>query len=341
MRFLKKLNTCMIILVLIGAVPSVSLGQKKKHIAILDFEFNTADQSAIYMVYGDIKNLRRQISDRLEVTMVNLGSYNVGERREVEKVMREQDYGRGGRIDTDTAAHIGRILGVDTLIIGSITQVELEGLPADLVSGDVGWLPSNLSAKIRLNVRMVDATTGQINAALDLVGTSVPQKKSGRPLEMIPLGPSGVIGEIGGVIIGKIPFLNRRKKPSTQDYKRVIDLAVEDGVAKIAQQFGRVEAATQKPSSIQETVATPIEGRVQLVKATAIFVTGISRSQVKLGDRLFVQRLHIEKDVQTGREIRFNEKIGELEVTGIQDSVVVGTFSGAETVKAGDLVTNR
>ena len=160
-------------------------------------------------------------------------------------------------------------------------------------------------------------------------------------LDVIPSGPSGVISEIEEAVLGKIPFLKRRKKPATQDYKRVIDLAVEDGVAKIAQQFGRVEANTQKPSSVQETAAAQIEGRVQLVKATTIFVTGISRSQVKVGDRLFVQRLHIEKDVQTGREIRFNEKIGELEVTGIQDSVIVGAFSGAESVKIGDLVTNR
>jgi hypothetical protein len=345
MSYKKRVSLFLIMsIALIGTLGDRSLAQRKKNIAIFDFDFNTADQGPVYHAYGDIRNLSRQISDRLDVNLVSLGSYLVVERRQVEKVMREQDYGQAGRIDLNTAAKVGRILGVDALIIGSITLLEFQGLPKNGY-GDPNWSPKRLRAKIVLSFRMVDSSTAEVQLAQEVVGLSATQAETdranrGEVTERVVDGVvDGLIDKYGWrlpIPINKSPDV---REPTTEDFKRVINLAVEDAVAKMAQHLGKAE------SYVHARYRTPdaplISGRVLRVKATAVFVSGVSSSNVKIGDRLFVRRFHIATDPHTGREVHYSEKIGELEVTEIQDQVIVGTFSGAEAVRIGDAVTNR
>src|SRR5207253_4512426 len=48
--------------------------------------------------------------------------YSVIERKALDKILAEQNFSNSDRADSSTAAKIGRILGVDAIIIGSITQ---------------------------------------------------------------------------------------------------------------------------------------------------------------------------------------------------------------------------
>ena len=50
------------------------------------------------------------------------GVYSVIERNAIDKILAEQNFSNSDRANPDTAAKIGRILGVDAIIIGSITQ---------------------------------------------------------------------------------------------------------------------------------------------------------------------------------------------------------------------------
>ena len=142
MAFFKKTYIVVLIVIIAAALPVSSTAQRKKNIAILDFEFNTSDLGAVRKAYGEIKNLSRQVSDRLEKNLVSLKSYTLVERREFKKVTAEQDLGQAGRVDPDTAAQLHRILGIDALIIGSITLLEFEGLPRD--DHDKLWQPEQL-----------------------------------------------------------------------------------------------------------------------------------------------------------------------------------------------------
>ena len=335
MRLLKKrIVLVMMMFIFVAAISLASNAQRKKHIAILDFEFNMADQGAVHSVYGDVKNLCRQVSDRLEVNMVNLRSYNLVERREVAKLIKEQDYGQAGRIDPDTAARIGKILGVDALVVGSLTQLEFTGLPDDQLGGVKYWAPYQLKAKLVLNFRVVDATTGRVAVAQEAIGLSyagVEQNTKENFKDRFSEGAKRAFRIFGG----------GNKGPSVEDYKRVINLSVDDAVAKIAQQLDEAESNAQKPIPGLEGPKATIEGVVFSVKATTIFVTGVEPSQVKVGDRLFIRRFLVGKDPRSGKEIRYNDKVGELEITEMQGDVIVGAFSGADSVKIGDTVTNK
>src|SRR5437868_1977881 len=345
MRFMKLGLALVTVWVVLDTAGFRCFAQRKKHVAIFNFDFNTADQGPIYYAYGDIRNLCRQVSDRLEANLVSLGSYNVVERRQVDRVLQEQYLGLAGRIDPDTAAKVGRVLGVDALIIGSVTLLEFQGLPKN--GYDPNWSPKRLQARIVLSFRLVDATTARLHVAQEVVGVSIPNGKEqvGKKPEVAERVIGGVWDALAGRFGSRIPIpINRPTQtatPTSEDFKRVINLAVEDATSRMAQQLEQAESKATNPARASEPIRTGVVGRVLRVKATAVFVSGVDRSQVKVGDRLFVRRFQVERDPETGREVRYSEKIGELEVTEIQEAVVVGTFSGAEPVRIGDTVTSK
>lgn len=316
-----------------GVLTPTALAQRKKYVAILDFDFNTADQGYIREAYGDVRNLSRQIADRLEVNMVNLGSYTIVERRKVEAVLQEQNLGNQGRLDRDTAAKLGRILGVDSLVIGSITALEMEGMPKNKYQGDPDWEPDQLKASIGLSFRLVDATTAKMDVASEVVGISAPPETSGKKTG------SGAKRFLRGML--KTKTGEKNKTPTVEDYKRVIRLAIDDAVVKMAQQLDQSDANARKLNTTVNTPTVIISGSIHRVKGTTVIITGLTGAQVKVGDRLFVRRLTVEKDAATGKQISYSEKVGEVEINEIQEAVIIGTFSGAEAAKPGDIVTNK
>jgi hypothetical protein len=194
---------------------------------------------------------------------------------------------------------------------------------------------------------MVDSTTAQVRAAQEVIGSSETQadRDYTKKDEVAERVLDGVLDRLNERYGSRLPVPYDRStkvlEPRTEDFQRVINLAVEDAAARMAQQLDQGESVSQTPARASGDPRSLVTGRVLRIKATAVFVTGIHRSQIKLGDRLVVRRLLVERDPATSRDIRYTEKIGELEVAEIQDEVIVGTFSGAEIVRVGDIVTNR
>ena len=62
------------------------------------------------------------ITDLLVTYLVKDGSYSVIERKALDKIMAEQNFSNSDRADPNSAAKIGKLLGVDAIIVGSITQ---------------------------------------------------------------------------------------------------------------------------------------------------------------------------------------------------------------------------
>lgn len=334
-------RTLMIVLAMTffaGAVAPATTAQRKKYIAIIDFEFNTADQGYIREAYGDVRNLSRQIADRLEVNLVNLGSYTIVERRKVEAILQEQNLGARGRLDRDTAAKLGRVLGVDALVIGSITALEMDGLPKNRY-GDPDWDAEQLKARIHLSFRLVDATTAKMDVASEAVGVSFQQAETGDKKSKSKAGK--VFKDFLKDSVRSNRTRNENKAPTAEDYKKVIRLAVDDAVVKMAQQLDQSDANARKLNVSEGTRSVSISGKVLRVRGTTVIITGINASMVKVGDRLFIRRSAIDRDPASGKEIRYTEKVGEVEINEIQDSVIIGTFSGAESAKPGDTVTNK
>ena len=95
--------------------------QSKKRLAILNFEYGTV-QSSVAAIFGTNQDVGKGISDMLVQKLVEDGKYSVIERKALDKILSEQNFSNSDRADPSSAAKLGKILGVDAIIIGSITQ---------------------------------------------------------------------------------------------------------------------------------------------------------------------------------------------------------------------------
>ncbi len=88
--------------------------EHKKRIAIISFE-NTSEQSKK-------QNIGRGVSELLTNNFVGSGLFTVIEREQLEKVLKEQALGLSGIIDPASAKEVGKILGVEAMLCGTISE---------------------------------------------------------------------------------------------------------------------------------------------------------------------------------------------------------------------------
>jgi len=90
---------------------------------------------------GDIN-----IVEQMMTTFYNLNRFKLFERTQLEKILEEQKLGMTGILDASTAAEIGKGIGVDAIVLGSVTRA---------------------GGNIAIDARLIDTETAQIITAQD------------------------------------------------------------------------------------------------------------------------------------------------------------------------------
>src|SRR5690242_18605635 len=142
---------------------------RKKRIAIFDFDYATV-HSNVAALFGQDIDVGKGISDLLVTYLVKDGSYSVIERKALDKIMAEQNFSNSDRANPTSAAKLGKLLGVDAIIVGSITEFGndtknkgIGGVGGGL--GKVGFGGFNRKeskAIVGLDARIVDIDTAEI-----------------------------------------------------------------------------------------------------------------------------------------------------------------------------------
>ena len=189
--------------VLVSNPVTHSSAQEKRRIAVFDFDYATVT-SNVYAYFGSNQDIGKGIADLLVTKLVQSGAYTVVERKQIEKILAEQNFGASGRVDDSTAAKIGKILGVDILIVGSIntfgrddsskTNAGAGGirLPRSVPGfGGVKIGREKAKAIVGINYRMINSTTAEIFHAGDARGESKRESTS-------MSGGGGIIGDVVG-----------------------------------------------------------------------------------------------------------------------------------------------
>jgi curli biogenesis system outer membrane secretion channel CsgG len=123
------------------------------------------DPSGAPEAEGFETELGRGVSDVFATEAFRSGRFTVTEREQLAAVLREQDLGRSGRVDPDSAAEAGRVLGAEVLALGSVTEfgVEQTGGGGRLF-GILGGSTETVTSRVSVDVRLVDAVTAEILA---------------------------------------------------------------------------------------------------------------------------------------------------------------------------------
>ncbi|MGB9606367.1 MAG: CsgG/HfaB family protein, partial [Bryobacteraceae bacterium] len=270
------------------------------------------------------------IADLLVEKLVQGGVYTVVERKAIEKVLAEQNFSNSDRADATTAAKIGRILGVDAIIIGSITQFGRDDKATTLGGGGFGGITRRYGlggiqrreakAVVDVTARMISTDTAEILAVGHGQGEST---RSGTSL----LGAGGSSGAGGA---GAYDLTSKNFAAT------LIGEAVHKAVNQLSQELEA--GAARLPARVVQ-----INGLIADVSGNTVILNVGSRAGVKVGDRLQVRRKIREvRDPATGKVIRALENtIGEVVITEVDEVSAVGTYTGGTPPKVGDAVRSQ
>src|SRR5438132_9601489 len=111
---------------------------RKKRVAIFDFDYASV-HSSVAALFGQDVDVGKGISDLLVKYLVKDGSYSVIERKAMDKILAEQNFSNSDRANPNSAAKIGKLLGVDAIIVGSITQFGNENKDTKVGGGGGGF----------------------------------------------------------------------------------------------------------------------------------------------------------------------------------------------------------
>src|SRR5271170_8514515 len=92
----------------------------KRRIAILPFEYGAVSSEVGTYDVG------KGITSLLITKLVNDGTYSVVERQMLDSILKEQNLSVSDRADPSTACKIGKLLSVDAIIVGTVTQFGFE-----------------------------------------------------------------------------------------------------------------------------------------------------------------------------------------------------------------------
>lgn len=243
MRKFFKFSLVLSLLILFNFSNSFSAekGPKKK-VAVLPF-----DDASLKKWWTWEWSVGEGISDMVITSLVKLGKYSVIEREQIQKIMQEQAFGASGFVDEKSAAKIGGILGVQYVVYGKVTEFNCrkESIKTgNLLGGSLGGLGiDTVKAKVTIDARMIDTTTGEV---ITVARGEAQEKKQGISFETgdlagLQIGGEGfeetllgkatrkaiddVVKQMAGPQKGKIAVVN-------PDGSVIINLGAQDGMSK-------------------------------------------------------------------------------------------------------------
>lgn len=297
---------------------------RKRRVAVLNFDYATV-YSSVQALFNSNVDVGKGVADLLVDKLVASGVYQVYERKNMDKILTEQNFSNSDRANPATAARIGQLIGVDAIIIGSITQFGRDDKATEVgaigrVTGRYGISgigKKESKAVVALNARLINVDTGEVMGVASGQGAST---RSGTALT----GSGGAQTSSGGGYYD----MSSRNFAST-----IIGEAVTKATEQLAQGVdGNADRISIRSVKMQALVAD--------VSGDTIIINAGSRVGLKVGDKLEISRSNREvKDPATGRVIkRIMDQIGEMVITEVDDSSATGMFSGAGKPQVGDTV---
>ena len=285
---------------LVLTAPSGADAQQRIKIAIWDFE-NNAERS--WWFYDDLgPAVRNQIDTAFSENDELSRMFSVIEREKLDLVMKEQGLGAAGALDPQSAAKVGRILGVKYIVTGAIDRFSINktGGAVRQLGGFGGKM---VSAEALINVRFIDTTTAE---------------------RVVALSAEGNVKKGGGFVRG----VSLSREAEWGIASEAIEKASGSIVTKLLS-----GGHLSKVSGAAGPVGTT--GRIIKVEGDRAWINLGASSGIQVGDRFTILSLgEALIDPDTGANLGADEKeTGKGEVTEVQEKFAIMRFTGTAAAK--------
>jgi curli biogenesis system outer membrane secretion channel CsgG len=273
------------LLALFTTSPLLAQGAKPR-VAILEFKNKASHYTWSWYEAG------RQAQDMLVTELVKSGKYRVIEREQLQAIMQEKHLSLSGDIDPKTAIQFGKMLGVEYLIAGAVTELGVTDRNASVPGGFLRGLPSvsvrSQKMEAALDARAFSTSTGEIvwaDTAKDETSDSSVY----------------VAGAGGGA--------NDRNK---------VDKLMRPVVQKLAASLAKASLSSSGLGGAGD--ASGVVGKIAKADGSTLYVNAGSEAGVKEGDEFAVYRVGEQiKDPDTGEVLGANEmKVGRVKITSVK-----------------------
>ncbi len=124
-----------------------------KKVAVLPFRFAPGENrswnylAAAHLVYTDAGKLTSEI---FTTSLLGMDRYTLIERSNLDALLREKDLGDTDLLDVGAARELGKVLGVDAIVMGSVNDASMN------------WVLLAIFARSSLNIKCVHVETGTV-----------------------------------------------------------------------------------------------------------------------------------------------------------------------------------
>jgi len=161
----KKIITYISLLLLItaaGCGPKIAVSpgynfRNIKRVGVLKFDSSQVQYFSAY-------DPGYTVADEFVLQLLSNG-IRVIERSRIEEILKEHRLWKSGNIDPSTIKEMGKILGVDALVMGTVTRYIPDRKKRIYIEDDRGNLQEEIflaDAEVGISARMVDAVTGEV-----------------------------------------------------------------------------------------------------------------------------------------------------------------------------------
>lgn len=184
-----RVNSLMLALTLAVTMVSAAQAQRSSHkptIAVLEFK----NESGAGWWSGGVG---WELSGMLANELVATRGFSVLERNKIQAVLEEQNLGASGRVQAGTAARMGKIIGAEYLIDGTVTAYEenTSNTGGGITVKGISLGGNSSSAYLAIDLRVINATTGAVEYVRTIEGTS---KGGGMSIGISRGGFGGALG---------------------------------------------------------------------------------------------------------------------------------------------------
>lgn len=293
----KRLRLTGYLTLLAVLLPLQLQAQGKIRVAIWDFE-NHSEQH--WWFSGDLgPAARNQIDTAFAENAALSSKFSVIEREKLDMVLKEQGLATSGALDQQTAAKVGKVLGIKYIITGGIDKFAINTTKGGF--GGIGG--SYTKAEATINMRLIDTTTAE---------------------RVVAVSADGDVKKGGGFAKGA--------SLSREDEWGIASEAVEKAAQNVVAQFAASKALADLNAG---GVMAGGEGKIIKVEGTKAWINMGQASGIKVGDKFTVVAVGEElRDPDTGQVLGADEKTtGEGVVAEVADRYSIMTFTGKAAAK--------